>query len=44
MENDPTTNAEGTNTKIAIDATLDLTLKQDYKRVTYPKVDLSRWI
>jgi 2,5-furandicarboxylate decarboxylase 1 len=44
MENDPTTSAEGTNTKMAIDATLNLALKQDYKRVTYPKVDLSRWI
>jgi len=44
MENDPTTNAKGTHTKIAVDATLDLDLKKDYQRVVYPKVDLTEWL
>jgi len=44
MENDPTTNAEGTHTKVGIDATLDLALRKDYKRVIYPKVNLKEYV
>jgi len=43
MENDPMTNADGIHTKYAIDATLPLSLANDYKRVTYPDVNLAEW-
>lgn len=42
MENDPTTGPDGTHTKFAIDATLALDLRDDYKRVRYPRVDLDK--
>ncbi len=44
MENDPTTDEEGMQTKFAIDATIDLKIKDDYKRVTYPAVDLDAFL
>jgi 2,5-furandicarboxylate decarboxylase 1 len=42
MENDPTTDAEGMHSKFAIDATIDLKIKDDYTRVRYPRVDLDK--
>ncbi len=44
MENDPTTDEEGMQTKFAIDATIDLKIKDDYRRVTYPAVDLDAFL
>lgn len=44
MENDPTTDAQGMHSKYAIDATLDLAIKDDYKRVHYPAVDLEQFL
>lgn len=44
MENDPTTGPDGTHTKIGIDATLDLSLRKDYKRVVYPRVNLKEYM
>lgn len=44
MENDPTTGTDGTHTKIGIDATLDLALRRDYKRVVYPRVNLEEYM
>lgn len=44
MENDPTTDAQGMHSKYAIDATLDLAIKDDYKRVRYPAVDLEQFL
>lgn len=43
MENDPTTGPDGTHTKMSIDATIDLKIRDDYRRVRYPKVDLSQY-
>lgn len=42
MENDPTTGPDGTHTKFAIDATLAMGLRDNYKRVRYPRVDLDQ--
>ncbi|MPN62791.1 Phenolic acid decarboxylase subunit C [bioreactor metagenome] len=44
MENDPTTDAEGMQSKFIIDATLDLAIKDDYRRVRYPAVDLEKFL
>ncbi|GFN21793.1 UbiD family decarboxylase [Thermanaeromonas sp. C210] len=44
MENDPTTGADGTHTKVGIDATLDLALRKDYRRVVYPRVNLKEYL
>ncbi|MEL7610342.1 MAG: UbiD family decarboxylase [Bacillota bacterium] len=44
MENDPTTDAEGMQSKYAVDATLDLAIKDDYRRVRYPAVDLEKFL
>lgn len=43
MENDPTTDAQGMQSKYAVDATLDLAIKSDYQRVRYPAVDLEEF-
>ncbi len=44
MENDPTTDALGRQTKVGIDATMPREKAADYRRVVYPPVDLSQWL
>ncbi len=43
MKNDPPTGPDGTHTKVSIDATIDLKIREDYRRVRSPKVDLSQY-
>lgn len=44
MENDPTTDSLGRQTKVGIDATIAKEKAADYRRVVYPAVDLSQWV
>lgn len=44
MENDPTTDSLGRQTKVGIDATMAREKAGDYRRVVYPPVDLDSWL